>query len=227
MTEDMACQKFMSDDLLMENVIRIISTTVSRGGRVVDLMCGFGMLPGSVKNKRNDLNVRGVDSNSYFISCAAATYKDVEFINADIFEWQNLELNDAVSCSRGFHHIEPERRKDFIHKMASLLKPGGICIVTDAFIAHYSNEKERRLAAMQLGNERVRVLLETQTPDERIKMALELLQRDLFVDGEYKVSVKMFKEMIRPAFTIKQCCQVWPERGSYGDYYFILQKPAE
>jgi SAM-dependent methyltransferase len=94
--------------------------------RIIDLGCGAGWLSGILGNFGPTV---GVELSSVAVEKAARKYPYVQFIQADILEWQCPEGEfDVVVSQEVLEHV-PDQAK-YLDVVWRLLKPGGHLILT-------------------------------------------------------------------------------------------------
>lgn len=125
--------------------------------RILDLGCGPGRLTLSIAE--NNCHIIGLDISENFITYANESYWNneirkgsVEFQQLDFADYDaksndNYQTFDVILMQGVMHHIHGESRSKFIQKCFDLLKPSGILIIGDEFIADYESEDGRILNA--------------------------------------------------------------------------------
>lgn len=208
---------------LISEVLLIVSQKAPKNGSVLDLMCGPGYFLGKINNCRNDLKLTGVDIDKRYIQYAKRKYKGIEFIQHDVLTWNSKKKFEVILCTGGLHHIPYTEQEDLIKKIGRLLVPGGFCILADPYVAKYKTEKERRLAAAQLGVEYLKAVLEKNASDELVSATIDIMHNDVLPNGEYKTYISRIKKIVRKYFKQVTIKKVWPKHNSeFGDYFLIL-----
>ena len=106
------------------------------GSTVLDLGCGNGSFISLFKHV--GWNLYGVDSSVTGIEIAKKTYSDVTFFHADA-EHSEAEIIsrigrvDAIISTEVIEHVYAPRA--FVQTICSVLKPGGVCIITTPITA--------------------------------------------------------------------------------------------
>jgi len=208
--------------ILVAEVENFIVKNVPKDGTVLDLLCGTGYLLVELQKKRPDIKFTGVDLESEFIDYARKEYPEIDFQVADAFTWNSDKKFDAILCTGGLHHIQYDKQREFVRKIASLIKDDGFAIVADPYIDDYSNEKERKLAAAKLGYEYLAATIKNGATDDVTKATADLIPNDVFM-VEFKTSVNKAKPYFEENFSKVEMRKTWGD-GEYGDYYFILRK---
>jgi 2-polyprenyl-3-methyl-5-hydroxy-6-metoxy-1,4-benzoquinol methylase len=210
-------------NLTLNNVLNFIKQNSQAKSKVLDLMCGTGFLLNRIKIERPDLALYGFDSNKDFISFATKSYPNIEFSEKDVFNMVEDIKFDIIICTGGTHHLEDEKKMSFLNLIKKSLNPDGVAIIADPYIADFTNESERKLAAAELGYEYLLYAINKQANIEVIKECIEIMKNDiLFI--EYKSSISKFKPILEEVFSDIKFIKSWPENKSeFGDYYFICK----
>lgn len=117
---------------------------------ILDAPCGYGRLSNLLA--KNGYKVTGIDVNQYFIDIAKkeATKKKlkVKYKVVDIFKFKGNNKYDIVLnifTSLGYFESE-EKNEQFIKKLCSFVKPGGILIIEIinplGLLKNYENKKD-------------------------------------------------------------------------------------
>ncbi|EGX56684.1 hypothetical protein SZN_26666 [Streptomyces zinciresistens K42] len=100
-------------------------------GDVLELACGTGQwTPGLAARARS---VTAVDAATEVLTLARArtTSSTVQFIEADLFQWQPPRRYDTVFFAFWLSHVPPTRLPDFWNTVSAALAPGGKAIFID------------------------------------------------------------------------------------------------
>lgn len=217
--------RYMPWGKLIDELLKYIIEETPKNGTLLDLMCGPGYLLHKIQQARPDLRLCGVDIDSRYIEYAQKNYKDIRFICADARDWQPDNSFDAVVCTAGLHHIPFEEQQPFIAKIASTTKPKGYALLADPYISPYKTEKERKLAATELGQKYIKAIIENDGPTEVIKAGIDILHNDVLADGEYKTYTNRIDAIASQYFNSRVLKKTWPSKNTtYGDFYFIMHK---
>lgn len=123
--------------------------------KILDLGCGPGRLTFSIAE--NNCHVIGLDISESFISHANEIYWKNEIRKGTVeFQQRNFagyglkgddnhKTLDIVFMQGVMHHIHGEDRSKFLNRIHEYLKPDGILIIGDEFIADYESDDERIL----------------------------------------------------------------------------------
>lgn len=195
------------------------------GAGVLDLMCGPGYLLGEISKERPDLRLAGIDINPDFIDYGRANYGGIDFIMADVSDLQVELKRDVVLCTGGLHHLPYDEQEGFVKKVAGILKPEGFCIFGDPCLRGYTTEKERKIAAAELGYHSLIAVIRNGGGESMVKSALDVMHNDVLGD-EFKTSASKLRRMYSKFFSNVEAHKAWPTGDlEYGDYYFVLSNP--
>jgi trans-aconitate methyltransferase len=193
--------KYMPWGILIKEILGWIVKNAPQKSNVLDLMCGPGQLLSKIRTDRKDLSLTGVDDDQRYIDFAKNKYPTINFICADVLNWQTDERYDLILVTGGLHHIPYDQQTTLLNKVAELLNENGTCILADPYIDNYSSEKERKIAAAKLGHEYIKAVIENNASDEIISASIDILSNDILPRGEYKNSKEKTKKLISPFFS--------------------------
>ncbi|MBC6468910.1 class I SAM-dependent methyltransferase [Actinomadura alba] len=100
-------------------------------GDVLELACGTGQWTPVLAARAR--SVTAVDAAAEVLALARARTASfsVQFIQADVFEWQPPRRYDTVFFAFWLSHVPPARLPDFWNTVAAMLAPGGRAIFID------------------------------------------------------------------------------------------------
>ncbi|MFF0013482.1 class I SAM-dependent methyltransferase [Streptomyces sp. NPDC005374] len=100
-------------------------------GDVLELACGTGQWTPRLAARAQ--SVTAVDASSEVLDLARARTASptVQFLQADLFQWQPPRRYDTVFFAFWLSHVPPTRLPHFWHTVASALAPGGKAIFID------------------------------------------------------------------------------------------------
>lgn len=100
-------------------------------GDVLELACGTGQWTPRLAARAQ--SVTAVDASAEVLALARArtTSPTVQFLQADLFQWQPPRRYDTVFFAFWLSHVPPTRLPHFWHTVASALAPGGKAIFID------------------------------------------------------------------------------------------------
>jgi len=207
----------------LAGVLKRVVKFAPKNGTLLDIMCGPGYLLGEIVKQRPDLTLTGMDIDERYIQYGKEKYPGVQFEKGDVLNWRPEAAYDVAICTGSVHHVSYEKQDAAIANIASLVKPGGVVIISDCFVDTYSNEQERKLAAAKLGYEYLRATIENQASDRVIDWTVDILWNDVFRQ-EFKASLKDRLPIYEKYFEVIETAKVWPlESSEYGDYISVLK----
>ncbi len=210
----------------VEEVIRVIVRNAPRNGRILDLMCGPGVVLARIRRIRPDLELVGVDIDRGFLEYARSHSHGMRFIHADVLRWKPGRLFDGVICTGGIHHLPFQKQEGFVRRMYSLLKPGGILVAADPYLGDYAGASARIRAAAELGDAYIREVTDRGGFEADIQAAVQVKENDIHL-REWKVASRRGPGRFRRAFPSVRWRQLWPKQqrmGGYGDYVVSAKK---
>ena len=122
--------------ILRQPFLEEIDQYLPKRGRILDLGCGFGLFSlyfGSLHPERRivgvDLNQRRIDMAT--LSARSLGLANVRYQAMDVLEWSDEQRFDAIYFLDLVHHLPAPSVPEFLTKVRSLLKPGGILLIKD------------------------------------------------------------------------------------------------
>ncbi|ECR3433961.1 carboxy-S-adenosyl-L-methionine synthase CmoA [Campylobacter fetus] len=120
----------------------ILSKNLSPNAKVFDLGCSTATTLLEIFKLRNDLSLNGVDSSEAMIKTARnrslAYLANLNLYVSDILDF-DFSSSDAVILNYTLQFIRPIKREEFIKKIYSNLKSGGIFIFSEKLV--YEDKK--------------------------------------------------------------------------------------
>ena len=136
---------FRKGKSLRENEEEFLSDLISKipkGAKILDFGCGLG-IPHDKFFAKNGFAVTGIDISQKHIDIAKKNVPGAKFIKGDFSRMKFKEKFDAVVSFYAIFHIPREEHKKLFKKMRSLLKKGGLILVTLGTSGDkYSEEKD-------------------------------------------------------------------------------------
>jgi len=191
--------KFEPYGFLIREITEKIVIDAPRNGSVLDLMCGPGHILRGIAEKRQDLQLEGVDISETFISEAREKDQTIDFYVEDVRTWGPNKTYDLILCTAGVHHLRYEEQEPFLSGLPSLLNQQGTFIMGDLFIPDYDDERQRKRAAARFGGEYLRDAIVSGAPVEVIKACIDIMYNDV-LGFEYKTSAKKMYEQLSKFF---------------------------
>ncbi len=111
-----------------ESLVQWVDAQTIRPGRAVDLGCGHAR--NAIFLARRGFDVEGVDYSRTAIDWAGERVRDagvdVRLRCQSVFAWECAAGSvDLVYDSGCFHHLPPHRRRTYVERVTTALKPGG------------------------------------------------------------------------------------------------------
>jgi SAM-dependent methyltransferase len=192
---------------------------------IVDVMCGPGVLLSKVRTRRPDLQLVGYDANSAYVEYGRAHFNEIQLEQADALELRLARRADMIVCTGGFHHLPFERQRPFLESLRVSLTPEGRLVFGEEVLGAFTNKTERRIAAVELGTALLTTLIRDGATDSHVRAALAVLIDDLFLDGEYKLSLPTLRALIEELFILDECRNIWPGHpAAYGDFLLLCHQ---
>jgi SAM-dependent methyltransferase len=123
------------DDSIPEHVMAhvtrrrvALATSLSRGGRVLDVGCGTGRFLAALPDRYETV---GVDISEKMLEVARARGLDVEHASADALPFPDRTFQLVTSFAVLHHLIEPRTVRAAIFEMSRVVQNGGIVVVWD------------------------------------------------------------------------------------------------
>jgi trans-aconitate methyltransferase len=125
-----------------------VDVTARNTPAVVDLGTGSGALLQRILRVRPNARLIGIDSDAVMLSAATVRLgTKIQTIEED-FESILVPRCDVVSASFALHHIPTGRRKAALYKRCfSSLRPGGMLVSADCYLANDGKIRERNREA--------------------------------------------------------------------------------
>jgi ubiquinone/menaquinone biosynthesis C-methylase UbiE len=141
-------------------IVNMIQSTQGNITQVLDLGCGTGSLMLKILENFPEANVSGIDFDPILLPLARQRLESfgerAKLVLADLREdsWTKLvpHLMDAVVSATALHWFKPQKLTHLYHKIAEVLRPGGIFLNAD----HVGSEHPGIQKAWQESRERMR-----------------------------------------------------------------------
>lgn len=224
------CLKYWPYRESLKTVVEIIANQTPRGVNLVDLMCGTGFLLARIVERRPDLKLHGVDKNEEYIAYAKDQYPTFNFKVGDVLTCKPRQKFDIVTCTGALHHIPYLKQERVIERIARMMKPKGLAIVSDCYLdGGDQNEADRQIAAARLGYEYLRETIENGAPDEVMDATIDIMRNDIF-EKEFKTSFPEKMPIFERNFWDVTLYKTWPGTEvsptiEHGDYIHVLRGP--
>lgn len=203
---------------------------------VLDLCCGTGLPLVDPSNHPHLERLLGVDNSEPYLAFARRRFAcnpRVSFVCADAVTAPvpNHSWNIIIMAS-AYHHIEDQRKLEFMERVHALLAPGGVAVVGENILPPYvANDRSTYVAAVRLFYDEVLKTADEagKLPDDVRGLIQRVAQYGSDGDYEYKTDLTTFLEFVTSAgLSVAEVKKVWPESGRLclttgGNYVFILQ----
>ncbi|GAA2648158.1 class I SAM-dependent methyltransferase [Streptomyces vastus] len=100
-------------------------------GDVLELACGTGQWTPRLAARAQSVTAVDAATEVLTLTRARTASPTVQFIQADLFEWQPPRRYDTVFFAFWLSHVPPTRLPDFWNTVAATLAPGGKAIFID------------------------------------------------------------------------------------------------
>ncbi|MFH1511187.1 MAG: radical SAM protein [Candidatus Woesearchaeota archaeon] len=123
--DQVAWENEMQPDM---TVARAVKNGILKDAKtILDIGCGTGK--NSLYLKKLGFDVYGIDRSRQAISKIPAELDKKNFIAEDFMDWQSDKKFDAAIDIGCFHMIDSEQRKEYVNRVAKLLKADGVYIL--------------------------------------------------------------------------------------------------
>jgi SAM-dependent methyltransferase len=189
--------------------------------------------------------VTGVDIDENYLKFARQKYWErvtgmgadwygtkLNFVNHDAVDYTHLSLVDVIIASSAYHHIEDERKLEFLRKVQVQLKDDGLAVFCENLIGNYHNLTERAIAVTDFYAERIKEMARLGISDRRLGLVCRVLQYELDREYEWKHSYREFTDNLQKAgLKVVNEAKVWPTEDLFrdpkvGDFVFEVKKNA-
>ncbi len=110
-------------------------------GDVLELACGTGQWTAVLAPRARSVTALDTAPEALAIARARPACADVEFVRANVFEWQPPRRYDTVFFAFWLSHVPPARLPAFWNAVADTLAPGGKAIFVDDGPAEAVNDQ--------------------------------------------------------------------------------------
>ncbi|MGW1762455.1 class I SAM-dependent methyltransferase [Streptomyces mirabilis] len=100
-------------------------------GDVLELACGTGQWTPRLAARAQSVTAVDASPEALALARARTASLTVQFLEADLFEWQPPRCYDTVFFAFWLSHVPPTRLPDFWNTIATALAPGGKAIFID------------------------------------------------------------------------------------------------
>lgn len=194
----------------------------SRAAAVLDLCSASGLSSYWIARAIPVLSVDFVDVDAASLRAAAARMNGTAPVRTHIRDaavFASTDRFDLVLANSAYHHIEDDRKRDFLKRASDALAPGGSILVGEHFLPPYDDAVEYQRAVLDFYEALVAELLRRNEPEDAIAV---IRRSGLYCwQGfyEYKVCWNHFLQDVSDAgLRIATRRLLWAPPGTYSDY---------
>jgi ubiquinone/menaquinone biosynthesis C-methylase UbiE len=232
------------DEMLMlqvmqDRVSKILNTR--KESSVLDLCCGTGLSLEGIINHPNLSIAMGVDISDVYLKFAVERFSSHSrqpiFILGDAVSISLFQQSwDVVILSSAYHHIEDDRKIQFLSRVRQLIGPSGYIVMAENILPEYeiNNEADYARSVRQFYAEVLHTAKENnpKLPVHVEKLIYRVAQYGCDGEYEYKVSFPLLNQDLKAAgLKILNQQRVWPENssslGTGGNYVFTICSTGE
>lgn len=152
------------------------------------------------------------------VMCESAKAKrwlvhSVSVVEADAVNWCSKKRFDLILMNSAYHHIEDERKAEFLRNMASHLQSDGRILVGEHFLPlyQYGNLESYRLSVMQFYQARIAELQAKGDPQTVVDVIRQTGRYCWEKRYEFQVSMDLFKQHVeRASLEVVASRRLWP-----------------
>jgi ubiquinone/menaquinone biosynthesis C-methylase UbiE len=140
----------------------------------------------------------------------------VQVIEADAVTWNAPEPIDLILMNSAYHHIEDDRKQEYLRNARRMLGPDGLILVGEHFLPEYdrSSRASYQDSVLRFYGERLRYLERLGTPEAQVAVIRQTARYCWLREYEFQVSSRLFRSDVETAqLTIIGWERVWPEPG--------------
>jgi demethylmenaquinone methyltransferase/2-methoxy-6-polyprenyl-1,4-benzoquinol methylase len=100
-------------------------------GDVLELACGTGQWTPLLAARARSVTALDTAAEVLALARARTASSSVQFLQADVFEWEPPRRYDTVFFAFWLSHVPPTRLPDFWNTVAAMLMPGGKAVFID------------------------------------------------------------------------------------------------
>jgi ubiquinone/menaquinone biosynthesis C-methylase UbiE len=232
------------DEMLMlmtarDTTIKILNSC--KEAAVLDLCCGTGLSLEGIVDHPNVSTVVGVDISVPYLKFAKQRFftycRQPIFICGDAVSTPLPKLHwDVVILASAYHHIEDERKVQFLSRVRSLLGSSGYAVMAENILPEY-DIKSKADYAQSVRQFYAQVLNTAKQQNPTLPAYVEnLIYRvaQYGCDGEYEYKVSLpllHRDLIAAGLRIVDQKRVWPDEsislGTGGNYVFTIRSSTQ
>ena len=124
---------------------RELQMKVPAGARVLELACGTGLWTAQLSRRARSLTALDASPEMLAIARAKPCAAPVEFVRADIFDWQPERSYEVCFFGFWLSHVPSELMPAFWEKVGAALVPGGRAYFIDSARSERSSARDHEL----------------------------------------------------------------------------------
>jgi SAM-dependent methyltransferase len=117
----------------------------------LELACGTGLFTRHLAPRVRDLTAVDASPEVIAINRARVAATNVDYVQADIFEWRPTRTYDAVFFSFWLSHVPDDRFAPFWQQVSAALAPGGAAYLIDSAFDPTSTAKDHAVPRKDAG----------------------------------------------------------------------------
>jgi ubiquinone/menaquinone biosynthesis C-methylase UbiE len=203
--------------------------------RVLDLCCGTGIFPRKWLSRVPELSYTGVDINAAFLDYARAhdplTFH--QYIHDDAAQIHLDQKFDIVLATSAYHHIEDDKKTEFLLNASYHLNKDGRIIIYEKFVAPWIDRASCARSATTFYLERITEMLAHENlSNEQLFGLYNEMYLTAVREDEYKVPLTRFRiDAQKAGLSLEAEKKLWPPDGRFGnpevgDFVVTLRKNA-
>lgn len=114
-------------------------------GHILELACGTGIWTRELIQIGDKITAVDASPEMIAINQVEVASDKVEYIQADLFNWQSSHQYDMIFFSFWLSHVPPDTLDAFLHRVAMMLKPNGYIFIIDSRRVDESTAKDHVL----------------------------------------------------------------------------------
>jgi ubiquinone/menaquinone biosynthesis C-methylase UbiE len=125
--------------------VRAALNTFAPAGQVLELACGTGIWTEQVVQFADQITAVDASTEMIALNQARLPGKNIQYIQANLFDWQPDQIYDVVFFSFWLSHVPPERFEAFWEVVQRSLKENGRVFIIDSLYEQTSTAKDHHL----------------------------------------------------------------------------------
>jgi ubiquinone/menaquinone biosynthesis C-methylase UbiE len=188
----------------------------------MDVCTGTGLFAISILSSINIDKIILLDIDKRFLNFTKRRingHYNAEFVLANAITFTSKEKLHLILMGSAYHHIEDNKKVDFLKNIERNLLPDGYILMTDHFLPVYERDEDYGQSIIEFYSKLIKYLELAGTSSTALRIIRQVAYYGYNHDYEYKVSYKVFKEHLEKAgLIIDREYRVWPEKdGVFSD----------